>query len=182
MTIRPNTWLEETADLQRDYFNNEPAKKEGEERADYVRTQILAATAELHEMLDEMNWKPWSTDPAGEFKNREAFISEAVDACHFIANALLAARATDKEYWEAYNNKMQRNRERMAKEGGYEASKNKCPNCRRELDRDGAYEINLIRGSHGVPVLVRLHCLACDHTFTHNASVSLPNGEVIAEL
>ena len=177
--IEANKWLEETEALQKEYFNADPRSFRGEERAEYIRTNILAAVAELIEMLDEVTWKPWSSEEPGVIKSKESFISESVDVGHFVANALLAGGATDSEYWSSYNSKMQRNRDRMSKSGGYQASKNKCPKCKRELDAPGAYkhlQQSYVQKESEHVLVNKLECLGCRHEFNYEMAIgdSLP--------
>ncbi|QBZ72731.1 MazG-like nucleotide pyrophosphohydrolase [Gordonia phage GodonK] len=117
------------------------------------------------EALDEVNWKPWSKDEPGEV-NKAKFIGEMVDVNHFVANALLAAGATDEEYWDAYAEKVERNRARQA--SGYSANNNRCNGCRRELDRPGAYTWMSQRAMHSDDGSMYMHhviaCSSCGKT------------------
>lgn len=123
-----NTWLEETAKLQREAFGHTLPKPIGPELSEWMRTNVLAAEDELHEALAEVSWKPWAS---AEFLNREAFIGEMVDCLHFIGNLLAGVGCTDKELSEAYREKMSRNRARQKQ--GYTGT-SKCMGCSRALD------------------------------------------------
>lgn len=131
-------WIKTTEELQVESYGNDLRSMSGSERDQHIRDNVLAATAELHEALDETSWKPWSTE-TGQV-NRENFKGEIVDVLHFIGNLILLGNLSEEEVWIAYREKQQRNRDRMGKSGGYQASKNKCPGCRRELDRPRAYQ------------------------------------------
>lgn len=106
-------WLATTRILQMNFFGNDPQTLEGHALAEYVRWNELAAVDELMEALHEVNWKPWGKHDGG-FKDRDAFVGELVDVLHFIANQLVAAKCSDQELSERYEQKQQKNRERMA--------------------------------------------------------------------
>lgn len=125
-----NEWLEETRQLQIEAYGRDPGTLEGDERIEFIRWNVLAATAELVEMLDETGWKPWATS---RHVNEDAAIGEAVDVLHFVANLLLAFRCSDAELDDRYVTKMDINRARMSS-GKYDGVSGKCPTCRRALD------------------------------------------------
>ena len=122
------SWLNSTLDLQRTAFDVDPPYLDDEERAEFVRWNILAATDELHEALNEVGWKPWATD---RYFNRDAFVGELIDVMHFIGNLLVTAGVTGEELSQRYHSKQQRNRYRQVV--GYTGLE-KCPTCRRALD------------------------------------------------
>lgn len=119
-----------------------------EERVAYVKEMYVAAVQELGEALNETTWKSWTTAPA--HVSTEAFISELVDAWHFIMNMLLIAlpAASPDEvaltFKVMYDGKMAINRRRQQE--GYDG-KNKCPTCRRALD-DPAVQCEVSDGGH----------------------------------
>jgi dimeric dUTPase (all-alpha-NTP-PPase superfamily) len=108
-----------------------------------IRINILAAIAELIEMLDEIPWKPWSAST--EFR-RDAFVSEGIDVMHFLVNMFLIAGATPDEIHTKYVAKNELNRKRQA--DGYDGS-NKCPGCHRAYD-DEAVKCELPSVDDGV--------------------------------
>lgn len=128
-TILFANWLRETRQLQMEFYNTDPAALEGLERDQYLAINNLAARDELSEALGEHSWKPWSSTK-GKLNRRE-YIKEHVDALHFIANMLIAAKCTDEELNEYYLEKMEVNRERQRQ--GY-TNENKCRECTRALD------------------------------------------------
>lgn len=136
-------WLEQTRKLQVEAYGKDPASLEGDELADYIRWNHTAAVVELSEMLEEVRWKPWSVraDDEPVIPNKQAYIKEAVDVGHFIANMLVAGGVSTDEYWEAYRAKMQVNRERQLRDGGYQSRKgvDKCANCGRSFDDVGQF-------------------------------------------
>jgi hypothetical protein len=121
-------WLEDTRKLQIEAFGTDPASKEGKELLAYLFVQTFATLDEMHEAAGEFSWKTWSSK---EFFNRREYVKELVDALHFIANGLVAAKVTDEELNEIYEAKMQVNRDRQA--AGY-SNENKCGICKRALD------------------------------------------------
>lgn len=106
-------WLEKTLALQREAYQTDPPALRGEERAEYLRWNVLAADDELHEFLNETHWKPWGKNQ-GELKDRGKAVEELVDALHFVANLLCALEVTDAELSQLYEAKMYVNRQRMA--------------------------------------------------------------------
>lgn len=127
-------WLLSTRVLQRQSFGKDPALLEGEELAQYIRWNCLAAIDELMEMLHEVDWKPWTVTNDG-IRNAQAFKGEGVDVLHFVANLLVAGRTTDEELTQLYLAKQQKNRDRMASKS-YTGVKEKCPGCMRAFDDD----------------------------------------------
>lgn len=127
-------WLMRTRMLQRMSYGTDPAKLEGDERAEYFRTMVAALIFELGEMSNEIGWKTWGSDRT---IHRDNYIKEGVDVMHFIANLLVLAGATDEELNKAYNAKMQVNVERMQRENYDGRVQGKCVSCRRSFDDVG---------------------------------------------
>ena len=97
-------WLASTVTLQRDAFGIERTGNESAgEVAASLKDNVLAAFAELGEILREFHWKYWSH--AEPFVNRDKVIGEVVDAQHFLANILVAVGCDDEEYEAAYKHK-----------------------------------------------------------------------------
>lgn len=99
-----------------------------DERAEAIRDNVLAATDELHEAMNETGWKPWATK---RFINREAFTSELADAMHFILNLALHADITPGEFYQAFITKNNKNWVRY-RDGNYDGVTGKCPGCHRD--------------------------------------------------
>ncbi len=100
--------------LQRDSFGIDPALLEGEEFAHFMRWNILALEDELHELLAEIDWKPWSdTQGRGDKTSTVLAKEELVDALHFFINLCLAVRMTPEELLEMYLEKRHINAERQ---------------------------------------------------------------------
>lgn len=145
----PWRWLASTKELQERSFG-QTFPKIGDALADYVSMNALAAHVELDEALGEVGWKPWAIKRG--WINREAFLTELIDAGHLIANMLVAAGVTDEEYETAYRAKQQVNRDRM-ESGTYDGVSNKCPACKRAYTRvDGQIARKLTdAGCHVTP-------------------------------
>lgn len=124
-------WFDAQRALQNEAFGVDPGSLEGEDLAAYVTWNAYALEDELHELTQEVQWKPWAND-IGSF-NKEAALREFVDMMHFMANIALALRFNPDEVTNAYEHKLNVNRERQRQEGGYDAIEAKCPHCKRDL-------------------------------------------------
>ena len=121
-----------------------------EERIQYVKDMVLAATDELHETLAEMSWKPWAVE---QHINEEAAFGELRDAVQLIINAMYVitqlgpADLADKLHVE-YAKKVVLNVERAT------MGAPKCPQCKRALDE---IEIKEVRAAS--TDRIDLHCV-----------------------
>ena len=132
MTYEFRDALADQLELQKQAYKKDPTKLDEEERADFIRWNVLALEDELHEALAETGWKPWATS---RHLNREAFKGEMVDALHFFMNLLIAADIDADEFLEGYQAKRLKNIKRQ--EEGYDGVSSKCPHCKRALDDAG---------------------------------------------
>lgn len=123
--------LREQRDLQINSYKQDPATLSADEMIEFIRWNVLALEDELHEALGEVGWKPWATS---KHVNREAFVSEMVDAWHFFMNLLLVAGVTPTEFFDKYMAKREKNAKRQ--EEGYDGVSTKCFGCGRALDDD----------------------------------------------
>lgn len=122
--------------LQVDAHDADPLTMTNEERVVFIRWNVLALENELHEMLQEVGWKPWATS---RHVNEQAALRELVDAFHFLMNLALAiaprgwdvTQITD-EFVTEYLFKRLKNQKRQ--EDGYDGVTGKCPTCHREVD------------------------------------------------
>lgn len=133
-------WLKKTRELQIEAYGKDPSELEGADLQFYTIWNAWAAVKELSEATDETRWKPWAVlDPDEPIIDKGPFLKEIIDVQHFIANLLVAAKVTDEEYDQAYLDKMQVNRDRQARAGGYQSRKgvDKCLNCARSFDDVG---------------------------------------------
>jgi hypothetical protein len=154
MTANLWNWLASTRTLQTEVYGIDLSNLCGDELADYISENALGLTDELHEALAEVRWKTWATNRGT--LDRERFVSELVDAGHFLANLLVAVNVTDAEWQSRYREKQERNRQRQAMAGGYDSVATKCPECHRELDKPDSMRVY----STGFIV-----CSECDTTF-----------------
>jgi dimeric dUTPase (all-alpha-NTP-PPase superfamily) len=118
--------------LQKESFGIDPENLPEDEKIQFIKDMILAATDELHEALAEVGWKPWATS---RHINREAFVGELVDVLHFIVNLWLAVGATADEVEIRYLDKADKNAKRQT--DGYDGVWGKCPECKRAFDDAG---------------------------------------------
>lgn len=128
--------LEMQERLQREAYKTDLRALQPEERVDFIKDMVLAATDELHEALAETSWKPWAST-YGDVQS-EAFFNELVDLLHFVMNLMLVARQ-DLEPREVAELLVQRYEVKNAKNlrrqvEGYDGKTNKCPACKRALD------------------------------------------------
>ena len=77
----------------------------------YIRDVVLCATDELHEVLGEVNWKPWKNNRG--IKNMENYREEMADVLHFILDLYLAAGLTGRDIVLDYLSKHYENLYRM---------------------------------------------------------------------
>lgn len=145
--------------LQVDSFSINPCALDGEDVVTFIRWNVLALENELHEALDEVNWKPWAKSPR-EIRDVEAFRKELVDAFHFLMNLVLTTGSTPEDAVDAfmcqYFEKADVNAQRQA--DGY-TGLDKCPNCHRDFN-----EVNIIRETNGSCV-----CAGCGHCWRATA-------------
>lgn len=116
-------------DLQKKSFGQDPVGLTDEAAVDWIRWNVLALEDELHELLAETGWKPWAKS---KHVNRDAYVSELVDAFHFLMNLMLVVDCDADEFLSKYAEKRGLNAERQAK--GYDGVTGKCPKCKRALD------------------------------------------------
>lgn len=121
--------LEAQHELQIKSFGNDPKSLTDAERVEWIRWNVLALADELHEALAETGWKPWAKS---QHVNRDAYVSELVDAFHFLMNLMLVVDCSAEEFLTKYFEKRGINAARQA--AGYDGVTGKCPECKRALD------------------------------------------------
>lgn len=104
-------------ELQTNHFGGDPATFTGEQRTRFVTAMAMSICAETAEALQEIAWKPWTTDQ--EWINRDAYLEELVDIFHFLMNLMLVADISAAEFAEVYARKAAINRARM-ESGSYD--------------------------------------------------------------
>lgn len=95
--------LDTMLDLQRDVergWGRLPDPEDAAAVSKYLREVILCATDELHEVLGEVNWKPWKQSRG--IKDVAAYREEVADVMHFILDLYLAAGLTGKDIYQDY--------------------------------------------------------------------------------
>lgn len=100
-----------------------------EGKIEFIKTNVIAITDEIHEALGEVGWKPWASS---KHINEEAFKAELIDAWHFFMNLWIVAGGTADELHDMYKAKREKNIQRQHE--GYDGVTGKCPHCKRALD------------------------------------------------
>lgn len=119
----------------------DPREMPTEEKALFIKDMTLALTDELHELLQEVGWKPWATS---RHVNVDSARGELIDALHFLLNLALALDMDGFMLMEMYHAKHKKNQQRQ--EEGYDGVASKCGYCRRALDDEDKL---LSRGEEG---------------------------------
>lgn len=116
-----------------DMLGRHPDNMTREQLKEYIRTQAFALTAEVHETVDECQWKPWAVDiPDQPVVHKERYIGELADVYIFFMNMMLAGKVTTAELCRAVDAKQDKNIKRQ--QTGYNAKDTKCPGCKRAYD------------------------------------------------
>lgn len=123
--------LERQNNLQAFLLGKFPILMTDNEKAEFIRTQVLAAQAELIEVLNETHWKPWATRPLDEsiVPSLAKFTGEMADVFIFFMNLMLVAGVSMTDLCKAVDAKQQINLTRW--QNGYDAKASKCPACKR---------------------------------------------------
>lgn len=116
-------------ELQIKSFGLDPKGLDDEQKLEWIRWNMLALMDELHEALAETGWKPWAKS---KHVARDAYVSELVDAFHFLMNLMLVVDCDADEFLAKYFEKRGINAARQA--AGYDGVTGKCPDCKRALD------------------------------------------------
>lgn len=109
-------------------FDSRATSDDLQQSCEYIKDMVLATTDELHELLAETGWKPWSTS---WHVNVEAARGEWIDAWHFMMNLANKLGMTEEMIADMYERKAEINRQRI--KDGYDGL-NKCPGCGRAMD------------------------------------------------
>ncbi len=133
--------LKAQLELQEKSFGMDPTTLDDAGKVEWIRWNVLALEDELHEALAETGWKPWATS---KHVNRAAYISELVDAFHFLMNLMIVVDCSADEFLAKYAEKRKINVKRQA--DGYDGVRGKCGRCGRALD-DEAVTCTMIRCS-----------------------------------
>lgn len=141
-------------ELQSKINGYEIGEQTDEQRIDNIKMNVLAATAELIEVLDETGWKPWATS---RHVNYDRGQQELVDVWHFFMNLMLHFNMQPHHLYERYREKYLVNVRRQ--EDGYDGVKEKCPQCHRDLAEMNLKEV-IVKGLvPGANPHVDIHCM-----------------------
>lgn len=124
-----NEMLRAQEDLQVESYGGSPATFNTGNKIKFLKDMVYALEDELHEMMNEVGWKPWATS---RHIHEDPARSELVDAWHFFMNLMLVLGVTPEALEEAYFTKRALNAKRQAE--GYDGVEGKCPKCKRALD------------------------------------------------
>lgn len=121
--------------LQVTAMGGDPMTMEGEERTTFIKDMSYALEDELHELTDEVGWKPWASS---RHVNELPALGEGVDMLHFWLNLMLASCPRDwtvemlaHHLASRYNTKVAENARRQR--DGYDGVSGKCVKCKRDL-------------------------------------------------
>jgi dUTPase len=117
------------ADFQRHIDAHPESMEDPEEKIQYIKDMVYALESELHEMMQEIGWKPWATS---RHINYEAAKSELVDTFQFFMNLCFALGMSADELLDRHAEKLKINYSRAG--GGYDGVSTKCAWCGRALD------------------------------------------------
>lgn len=87
-----------------------PDPNDAEQISQYIREVVLCVTDELHELLNEVHWKPWK-DARG-IKDVARYREELADVLHFVFDLYLAAGLSGRDMLMDYLAKHQENLDR----------------------------------------------------------------------
>lgn len=132
MTVKTVRTLQSMLDDQKDMqktFDSRAASDDLTDSCEYIKDMSLAALDEIHELLNEVGWKPWATS---RHINVVAARGEWIDAWHFMMNLANKLDMDEDLIYNMYYAKAAKNKARHA--AGYDGVKEKCPGCKRALD------------------------------------------------
>lgn len=159
------TILQQQLDLQRTY-DTDPTQMRGDDRIHWFITMIVACEDELHEALNEVGWKPWTS--SRHIDEDKAF-NELRDALQFLINAMFTMKQiTPVQMTDLIRNAMRdkiainRNRDAL----GYTGVNEKCKKCKRALDEIS--DTHVFTNESATVTLVRCTC-GTDTVFTNSA-------------
>lgn len=79
----------------------------------------FATIAEIIELVNEINWKPWKNRTIDTDANRDARLMETVDVLHFVVQLALEQGFSADELYQAYLRKNEENRARQLSDPRY---------------------------------------------------------------
>lgn len=139
MSDRLSQMLGMQRNLQQEAYGFTPDQMTPDEKIQYIKDMVLALTDELHELLAEVDWKPWTQ---GVRKvNEDGAKKELVDIWHFVMNLMLVTGMSTDDLYKMYMRKRQVNVDRQ--KNAYDGRSTKCPKCKRALEDVALQEIKL---------------------------------------
>lgn len=139
MSDRLSQMLGMQRNLQVESYGRDPGTMDMDEKIQFIKDMHIALTDEMHELLGEVDWKPWTH---GERQiNYDGAKKELVDVWHFFMNLMLVLGMSTDDLYKAYMKKRQVNADRQA--NGYDGRSTKCGNCGRALEDVTLHDIKL---------------------------------------
>lgn len=139
MSDRLSQMLGMQRNLQVESYGQDPGTLDTDVKIQFIKDMVLALTDELHEILGEVDWKPWIQ---GARKiNEDGVKKELVDVYHFFMNLMLSVDMSTDELYKMYMKKRQVNADRQA--NGYDGRTTKCQGCNRALEDVTLQDIKL---------------------------------------
>lgn len=99
-------------DAQRSFYHIRPEDMTTQARMENMRTNALAAVAEIIEVIDETGWKPWKSNGFGTV-NHAAFADEMADVLLFLFNMAIGAGVSGTDLARALEDAWQKNETRQ---------------------------------------------------------------------
>lgn len=153
MSDRLSQMLGMQRNLQVESYGRDPGTMDLEDKIRFIKDMHIALTDEMHELLAEVDWKPWTH---GERQiNFDGARKELVDVWHFFMNMMLALGMSTDDLYKAYMKKRQVNADRQ--KNGYDGRSTKCPGCSRALEDIALHEIK-IAGTNITDVVLCVPC------------------------
>ena len=125
--------------LQVEAYGRDPSTLSTDEKIQFMKDMHIALTDEMHELLAEIDWKPWTNGDRSI--NYDGAKKELVDIWHFFMNLMLVTGMTTDDLYKMYMKKQQVNADRQA--NGYDGRSTKCPGCSRALEDVTLHDIKL---------------------------------------
>ena len=118
--------LETQKELQ-NVFDARSSSSDPRESCEYIKDMVFAAGNELHELVDETDWKPWTRQWN---INTDEARGEWIDAWHFMLNLANKLGMDADTIFRMYHDKARVNHARAAAL----TDPLKCKRCKRALD------------------------------------------------
>lgn len=142
MVDRLSQMLDMQRALQVVAYGRDPGALSIDEKVQFIKDMTLAMTDELHELLAEVSWKPWTH--GDNYINYDNAKKELIDLWHMFQNMMLVLDMSSDELYKMYVKKRQVNIDRQL--NGYDGVSTKCPKCRRALEDVVLHQIHIETG------------------------------------